>query len=105
MELCCSARLAGAALDHSCRRGGLRLGKGVLFPGLYRWRDSIARAGVEATRLVAGIIPLLVIAGTLEGFFSPSAAPVWLKFTVGGSLFMLLILWLFRPVTAKASNG
>jgi len=83
--------LAGAA--------GLRLGRGVLFPGLYRWRDSIALAGVESTRLVAGIIPLLVIAGTLEGFFSPSAAPIWLKFTVGGSLFVLLLLWLFRPVT------
>jgi uncharacterized membrane protein SpoIIM required for sporulation len=81
---------------------GLRLGYGVLFPGLYRRRDSIARAGAEASRLVAGIIPLLVIAGTLEGFFSPSAAPVWLKFTVGGSLFVLLILWLFRPVPVKA---
>jgi hypothetical protein len=70
----------------------------VLFPGLYRRRDSIARAGVEASRLVSGIIPLLVIAGTLEGFFSPSNAQVWLKFTVGGTLFTLLLLWLFRPV-------
>ncbi len=77
---------------------GLRLAHGVLFPGIYRRRDSIALAGAEATRLVAGIIPLLVIAGTLEGFFSPSAAPVWLKFTVGGLLFTLLIVWLFRPV-------
>ncbi len=86
---------------------GLRLGKGVLFPGLYRRRDSIAQAGVEASRLVAGIIPLLVIAGTLEGFFSPSAAPVWLKFTVGGSLFVLLNLWLFWPANAaaRASNS
>jgi uncharacterized membrane protein SpoIIM required for sporulation len=84
--------LAGAA--------GLRLGRGVVFPGLYRWRDSIALAGVESTRLVAGIIPLLVIAGTLEGFFSPSKAHVWLKFTVGGALFALLLLWLFRPVEA-----
>jgi uncharacterized membrane protein SpoIIM required for sporulation len=83
---------------------GLRLGHGVLFPGLYSRRDSIARAGVEASRLVAGIIPLLVIAGTLEGFFSPSAAPVWLKFTVGGSLFVLLMMWLFRPVAAKSAN-
>jgi uncharacterized membrane protein SpoIIM required for sporulation len=82
--------------------GGLRLAQGVLFPGLYRRRDSIALAGVESTRLVAGIIPLLVIAGTLEGFFSPSAAPVWLKFTVGGLLFTLLLVWLFRPV--KAAN-
>ena len=79
---------------------GLRLANGVLFPGIYRRRDSIALAGAEATRLVAGIIPLLVIAGTLEGFFSPSAAPVPLKFTVGGLLFTLLVVWLFRPVAA-----
>jgi uncharacterized membrane protein SpoIIM required for sporulation len=82
---------------------GLRLGYGVLFPGIYRWRDSIAHAGADAARLVSGIIPLLVIAGTLEGFFSPSSAKPWLKFTVGGSLFLLLVLWLFRPVKTTAS--
>lgn len=80
--------LAGAA--------GLRLGRGVAFPGMYHWLDSISVAGVEAARLVAGIIPLLVIAGTLEGFFSPSGAPMWIKFTVGGVLFSLLLLWLAR---------
>jgi uncharacterized membrane protein SpoIIM required for sporulation len=82
--------IAGAA--------GLRLGHSMLFPGGYRWKDSLAKGGVEATRLVSGIIPLLVIAGCLEGFFSPSPAPVWLKFVVGGVLFALLNLWLFRPV-------
>jgi uncharacterized membrane protein SpoIIM required for sporulation len=82
--------IAGAA--------GFRLGHAMLFPGVLRWRDSAARGGIEATRLVSGIIPLLLIAGTLEGFFSPSNAPVWLKFTVGGLLFTLLNLWLFRPV-------
>ena len=87
-----SILIAGAA--------GLRLGKAMLFPGGYRWKDSIAEGGIEATRLVSGIIPLLVIAGCLEGFFSPSAAPVWLKFTVGGLLFTLLNLWLFRRVKA-----
>jgi uncharacterized membrane protein SpoIIM required for sporulation len=80
---------------------GFRLGHAMLFPGALRWKESVARGGIEATRLVSGIIPLLVIAGTLEGFFSPSAAPVWLKFTVGGMLFALLNLWLFRPVMAK----
>jgi len=77
---------------------GFRLGHAMLFPGALRWKDSVAQGGVEAARLVSGIIPLLVIAGTLEGFFSPSQAPVWLKFTVGGMLFSLLNLWLFRPV-------
>ena len=80
---------------------GFRLAHGVLFPGFYRWRDSVALAGVEASRLIAGVIPLLVIAGSLEGFFSPSSAHVWLKFTVGGMLFALLNLWLFRPLPAK----
>jgi uncharacterized membrane protein SpoIIM required for sporulation len=75
---------------------GLRLGHAMLFPGALRWKDSVARGGIEATRLVSGIIPLLIIAGCLEGFFSPSQAPVWLKFTVGGLLFTLLNLWLFR---------
>jgi len=89
--------LAGAA--------GLRLGRGVAFPGLYRWRDSIALAGVESTRMVAGIIPLLVIAGTLEGFFSPSAAQHWLKFAVGATLFTLLLVWLFRPVAAAQEKA
>jgi uncharacterized membrane protein SpoIIM required for sporulation len=84
---------------------GLRLAQGVLFPGLYRRRDSIALAGVEATRLVSGVIPLLVIAGSLEGFFSPSKAPVPLKFMVGGLLFTLLLVWLFRPLPATVSIG
>ena len=80
---------------------GFRLAHGLLFPGFYRRRDSIAQSGVEAARIIAGTIPLLVIAGTLEGFFSPSSAPVWLKFTVGGILFTLLLLWLFRPLPQK----
>jgi uncharacterized membrane protein SpoIIM required for sporulation len=77
---------------------GFRLAHAMLFPGALRWKDSVARGGIEATKLVSGIIPLLVVAGCLEGFFSPSQAPVWLKFTVGGLLFTLLNLWLFRPL-------
>jgi uncharacterized membrane protein SpoIIM required for sporulation len=82
---------------------GFRLGYGMLFPGSLRWKDSVARAGVDAARLISGIIPMLVVAGSLEGFFSPSGAPVWLKFTVGGMLFTFLLLWLFRPAP-KVTN-
>ena len=80
---------------------GFRIGHAMLFPGGYRWKESVARGGIEATRLVSGVIPMLVVAGCLEGFFSPSHAPVWLKFTVGGLLFTLLLTWLFRPVKAS----
>ncbi len=84
---------------------GFRLGHAMLFPGTLRWKESVARGGIEATRLVSGIIPLLIIAGCLEGFFSPSHAPIWLKFTVGGLLFTLLNLWLFRPVKKEAAGA
>jgi uncharacterized membrane protein SpoIIM required for sporulation len=77
---------------------GFRIGRAMLFPGGYRWKESVARGGIEASRLVSGVIPMLVVAGCLEGFFSPSHAPVWLKFTVGGLLFPLLLTWLLRPV-------
>ena len=92
-----SILIAGAA--------GLRLGHAMLFPGNLRWKESIAQGGIEATRLVSGIIPLLVVAGCLEGFFSPSQAPVWLKFTVGSLLFTLLNLWLFRPTKQQPAQA
>jgi len=79
---------------------GLRLGYSMLFPGSLRWKDAVARGGVDAAKLVSGIIPMLVVAGCLEGFFSPSQAPVWLKFALGGTLFTLLLTWLFRPAKA-----
>jgi uncharacterized membrane protein SpoIIM required for sporulation len=81
-----SIMLAGAA--------GLRLGSGILFPGLLRRRESIAVAGAEAVQLVAGTIPLLIIAGTLEAFLSPTHAPAALKFSVGAFLFIALMFWL-----------
>jgi uncharacterized membrane protein SpoIIM required for sporulation len=82
---------------------GFRIGHAMLFPGELRWKESLARGGIEATRLVSGIVPMLVVAGCLEGFFSGSHAPVWLKFTVGGLLFALLNLWLFRAVKPAAA--
>lgn len=84
---------------------GFRLGYAMLFPGGLRWKDSVAQGGVEAARLVSGIIPMLVVAGMLEGFFSPSGTAEWLKFTVGGMLFAFLLLWLFRPVGGAKGVG
>jgi uncharacterized membrane protein SpoIIM required for sporulation len=81
-----SIMLAGAA--------GLRLGAGILFPGMLRRRDALALAGRESVQLIAGTIPLLIIAGTLEAFLSPTHAPIALKFSVGAVLFTGLVLWL-----------
>jgi uncharacterized membrane protein SpoIIM required for sporulation len=74
---------------------GFRMAAGLLFPGYLRRGAALALAGAEAVRLLAGTVPLLIVAGSLEAFLSPTHAPVALKFSVGASLFAALLLWLF----------
>jgi uncharacterized membrane protein SpoIIM required for sporulation len=74
---------------------GLRLGQGILFPGLLSRRDSVAKAGAEAIRLVLGIVPVLMIAGTIEGFISPSGLAPTLKFALAGAIAVVFFGYLF----------
>jgi uncharacterized membrane protein SpoIIM required for sporulation len=80
---------------------GLLLGKGVLFPGTLPRRDSIAEAGSDAVRLLVGVIPILVIAGIIEGFISPTATAPVAKFAIGASVFVLLVSYLARGWTER----
>jgi len=75
---------------------GLRLGAGLLFPGMLSRKDSLALGAKEAIRLLAGVVPLLVVAGILEAFLSPSGAPVGVKIAVGGVLLIGLGFWLIE---------
>jgi len=74
---------------------GLRLAQALMFPGVLSRRDSLASGGADSVRLLVGVIPMLIVAGTIEGFFSPSNVPVPLKFATGGALFILLIAYLW----------
>ena len=75
---------------------GLELARGWLFPGLLPRGESLAQAGSRASRLLLGVIPLLLVAGTIEGFFSPGSAPVAQKFVLAAVLFTALLLYLFK---------
>jgi uncharacterized membrane protein SpoIIM required for sporulation len=68
---------------------GLRLAQALLFPGPLSRRDSLAVGGNEAVRLLVGVIPMLIVAGMIEGFFSPSSVPTGFKFTLAAVLFTL----------------
>lgn len=74
---------------------GLLLARGLLFPGSLPRRDSLIEAGGRAVRLVLGVIPMLVVAGFIEGYLSPSNFPVPLKFALGAALGTALVLYLF----------
>ncbi|NEP58516.1 MAG: stage II sporulation protein M [Symploca sp. SIO2G7] len=71
---------------------GLLLARGILFPGKYSRRDSLRMYGLQAAKLIYGIVPMLLIAGAIEGFFSPNPeVPSFLKYLVGIGLFVLLV--------------
>jgi uncharacterized membrane protein SpoIIM required for sporulation len=81
---------------------GLDIARALLFPGMLPRREALTKAGGRASRLVLGTLPLLLVAGTIEGFFSPTDAPVAMKFALGGVLFAALLAYLFgrsSPVT------
>lgn len=84
---------------------GLVLAQGVLVPGLLSRRDALAAAGGRAIRLLLGVIPMLVIAGLIEGFVSPTPIAPALKFLLGGGLFALLGFYLLsgRSLTAGSA--
>lgn len=75
---------------------GLQLGWAIIRPGLLTRRAALAAAAQRAMILLLGCIPLLVIAGTIEGFVSPSALPLGVKLAVaigsGIILYSYLIL-------------
>lgn len=89
---------------------GLEIARGLLFPGMLPRKVSLAQAGGRAAKLVLGTIPLLIVAGLIEGFFSPSGAPVLMKFAIAAVLFAALLVYLFGtgkepalPLTANSA--
>jgi uncharacterized membrane protein SpoIIM required for sporulation len=56
---------------------GLRMGWAILHPGAQSRKDSLILATREAIVLAAGCIPLLIIAGLIEGFVSPQFNPLY----------------------------
>ncbi|PLS68984.1 MAG: hypothetical protein CV045_04635 [Cyanobacteria bacterium M5B4] len=71
---------------------GLLLARALLFPGRLRRADAFQVYGEQAAHLVFGVVPMLVIAGIIEGFISPSPiVPDILKYGIGVALFVGLL--------------
>jgi uncharacterized membrane protein SpoIIM required for sporulation len=84
---------------------GLRVAHGIIRPGLLPRRASVALAGRSATLIACGCVPLLVVAGTLEGFVSPSGLPGGLKLLVGLATGVLLYLYLLLSGRGANNRG
>ncbi|MGH9680908.1 MAG: stage II sporulation protein M [Candidatus Acidiferrales bacterium] len=87
---------------------GFLIAKGLLFPGVLPRRASVVREGRRAIRLVLGIIPLLIVAGTVEGFVSPTELAVKWKYLLAAILLLLLLLFVIRktpPAPKTQTSG
>jgi uncharacterized membrane protein SpoIIM required for sporulation len=84
---------------------GLGIAKGLLFPGVLPRKQSLVQAGAKSVRLVLGTIPMLLIAGLVEGFVSPTSLPPVMKFLLAGALGTLLVLYLMSGRTIEVSNA
>ena len=85
---------------------GLRLAWAILRPGERSRRDSLRLGAAQAARTLMLVIPVLGIAGLIEGFLSPSAASDVVKAAVGmitGVLLWGYIAFAGRPTRASRS--
>jgi uncharacterized membrane protein SpoIIM required for sporulation len=78
---------------------GLLVGRGILLPGRRRRRDALMHEARRAVRLVVGTMPILVVAGLIEGTISqihepriPYALKLLFALLVGSGLYAWLLL-------------
>lgn len=83
---------------------GFILAKAIYAPGDLPRRDALKIAGGEAAQLLAGVAAMLVIAGLIEGFITPTAIPPLLKISFGILTAILLLFYLNARPKAKSST-
>ncbi|MHB9025657.1 MAG: stage II sporulation protein M [Armatimonadota bacterium] len=74
---------------------GLLMAYAMVNPGEYPRRVALRNAGKEALKLMLGVAAMLVVAGLIEGFFSPRNIPEEIKLYVAGAEAVLLVAYLF----------
>jgi uncharacterized membrane protein SpoIIM required for sporulation len=84
---------------------GLRLAWAIVRPGDRSRRDALRLGSAQASRVMLLVIPVLGIAGVIEGFLSPSGASDGVKAAVGlatGAMLWGYIVFVGRRRTASA---
>jgi uncharacterized membrane protein SpoIIM required for sporulation len=73
---------------------GLRIGHRMLAPGLVTRLAAMTQAARDGARVMAGCVPLLILAGLLEGFVSPSDLMLEVKVAIGLAASVAVIAFL-----------
>lgn len=84
---------------------GLLLAEALLFPGRFRRGVELRHKGRASVQIVVGIVPILLVAGAIEAFVSPSELPGALKALLGFCLAALLLAYITRSAPTPAAEA
>lgn len=87
--------IAGAA--------GFVLGNSILFPGTYSRMASFKRGALEGLKIVMGLVPVFIMAGFIEGFFTRFTNMPWILsgLIIAGSAAFIIYYYIIYPIRLK----
>lgn len=85
--------IAGAA--------GLAIGYRILVPGTLTRIQALVQEGKVTIQLIAGVVPLFIIAGIIEGFITPAPIPLWSKYVVALITLIAIVIYFGKPFWQK----
>jgi uncharacterized membrane protein SpoIIM required for sporulation len=91
-----------------CGGAGMMIGYAIINPGDLTRARALKKKGMDAAKIVMGCACFLVIAGTIEGFLSPSNLPAAVKFGTGIGTGIAMYSYLFlvgRTVEVKTNTA
>jgi uncharacterized membrane protein SpoIIM required for sporulation len=76
---------------------GLQIGMALIAPGRRSRGRALIEAGAIGARLVLGAFAMLILAAFIEAYWSSLAwMPAAVKFSVGGLMWCMILLWFWR---------
>ncbi len=82
---------------------GLMIGWSLIAPGERTRKEALVERSTLAIRLLVGCVPLLIVAGLIEGFISPLPIQSRYKIAVSVASAVMLAAYLLKP--AKVTGG
>ncbi|MGG1661516.1 stage II sporulation protein M [Brevibacillus sp. NRS-1366] len=84
---------------------GLHMGYRLLVPGRFARKYQFLEAAKESAQLLLATLPLLVIAGIIEGYITPSALSLEGKYAVALVTLLILFAWYLLAHKRRAYNA
>ena len=84
---------------------GFLIGEAMLLPGRYARSVEIKQNARKSVQIVVGTIPMLLVAGLVEGFISPSPIPGLWKAGIGATLATLYMVYVMNGIKVPQMVG